>query len=1048
MARPPAYTLTASDGTGLRLAYLDARVVVQGPLALTQLRLAFDNPQDRTIEGRFAVTLPDGAAVSRFAMKIGEAWQEGEVVERLTATRIYESFLHRRVDPALLEHDAGNRFRARVFPIRPFERKELIISYTQAQTDPRAPLRLPLLGLPRLDALYVRLIFDEGGKERVVNFVRRGYTPEGDLLLGEASPPISTGVRSASIVGARVVLAADPDVAATASPPITGWTVLLDTSASQAVGFAQRVRGLRPLIAELAARAGRDVEIEVVAFDQERVTLYRGPASGFGDKHIDGAITRGALGASDLAGALLGAKRAEAGWRVLLISDGIATIGPTHAAAAAATELRAAGAPRIDAVVTGSASDPTALRAIVVPALTGPSTGSVVDGAQAVRTLVDRLHAPNLYGVDVLVPGSLRVWPARLDGVQPGDAVMIYAELAEGTPLRVRFSGAPLREQTVATASIERPLLERAWRSAQIGELVARHDRLAETDAQRAALRAEIVDLSLAHRVLSPFTAMLVLETEDDYRRFQLDRRALSDILVVGDAGVEVLRRDLATTLGAAAKPGPGEPPAPLVAPQELAAVDSDGDSLNDAIDACPMLPEDLDGVADWDGCPDVLSFDSCQVKLSDKIYFARRSAALDPRTRRALRDVVDTLNAAPDIDLWVDGHADSKEVDTNKRSKHLSQRRVAAVVDHLVKAGIDPARLEPRGMGEEVPIADNRTTEGRAANRRVEFNLKECVRWPDPFVGASRIGAEPPLAGEFQAVDAALQRDPAEALRLARAWWDAQPGDVLAAIALGRAYAGAGQRTAAARAYGSLIDLSPSRAEFRRHAGQRLEAIGAIDLAVDTYRAAALQRPDHPTSHRLLAFALARLGRHAEAFAALQVGLAQQYPPGRFTGVESILREDLTILGAAWIRSEPAARPEVERQLSAHGLSPASRSSLRFALMWEADATNVDLYVRDAGGRSPRSNLRGTRGVRVGTAAGYGPELVVLTDPGRNYPYTVEVVYTGRGAMGHAMGVVQVLEHDGHGRLGFSTLPFVLMNERAGLELGMVAGPLVATGG
>ena len=50
--------------------------------------------------------------------------------------------------------------------------------------------------------------------------------------------------------------------------------------------------------------------------------------------------------------------------------------------------------------------------------------------------------------------------------------------------------------------------------------------------------------LSLAHRVLSPFTAMLVLETEEDYRRFELDRRALADILVVGDAGLDVLQRD------------------------------------------------------------------------------------------------------------------------------------------------------------------------------------------------------------------------------------------------------------------------------------------------------------------------------------------------------------------------------------------------------------------------------------------------------------------------------------------------------------------------
>jgi len=101
-------------------------------------------------------------------------------------------------------------------------------------------------------------------------------------------------------------------------------------------------------------------------------------------------------------------------------------------------------------------------------------------------------------------------------------------------------------------------------------------------------------------------------------------------------------------------------------------------------------------------------------------------------------------------------------------------------------------------------------------------------------------------LEGRFLAVDEALGREPGEALEMARAWWAEQPGDVLAALALGRGLAAVGQRSAAARAYGSLIDLAPSRAEFRRHAGQRLESVGALELAVDSYREAVLLRPDH----------------------------------------------------------------------------------------------------------------------------------------------------------------------------------------------------------
>ena len=74
-------SLTASDGTGLRIVSFQARAVVEDPLAFTELRLTFRNPQNRQIEGNFEITLPPGAAISRFAMRQGDHWQEGEVVE-------------------------------------------------------------------------------------------------------------------------------------------------------------------------------------------------------------------------------------------------------------------------------------------------------------------------------------------------------------------------------------------------------------------------------------------------------------------------------------------------------------------------------------------------------------------------------------------------------------------------------------------------------------------------------------------------------------------------------------------------------------------------------------------------------------------------------------------------------------------------------------------------------------------------------------------------------------------------------------------------------
>lgn len=143
----------------------------------------------------------------------------------------------------------------------------------------------------------------------------------------------------------------------------------------------------------------------------------------------------------------------------------------------------------------------------------------------------------------------------------------------------------------------------------------------------------------------------------------------------------------------------------------------------------CRNRPEDVDGDKDEDGCPDLLKIDNCQIKLSDKIYFKFNKWDIDPRSFKVLDEVKDTLNAAPDIKIWIEGHTDSKG--SNKYNKTLSQKRVDSVRDYLVKAGIASDRLEPIGWGEEKPLTpdSNKTAEGRAANRRVEFNLKDCKK-------------------------------------------------------------------------------------------------------------------------------------------------------------------------------------------------------------------------------------------------------------------------------------------------------------------------------
>jgi hypothetical protein len=227
--------------------------------------------------------------------------------------------------------------------------------------------------------------------------------------------------------------------------------------------------------------------------------------------------------------------------------------------------------------------------------------------------------------------------------------------------------------------------------------------------------------------------------------------------------------------------------------------------------------------------------------------------------------------------------------------------------------------------------------------------------------------------------------------------------------------------------------------------AGERLDRIAdpaAADVALDTYRKALEERPDHPSSHRLLAYALLQRGKYAAAFDAAIDGLAHHYPGGRFAGVEQVLREDLGLIGAAWAHAEPDRRGEIVGRVRAAGGAVESEPSLRFVLTWETDANDVDLHVRDASGEEAfysHPTLASGGQLVADVTTGYGPECFTVRLPRgqRSRAYSVRAHYYSRGPMGYGMGKLEVVEHDGHGGLTFRERPYVVMNDQAYVELG-----------
>ena len=146
---------------------------------------------------------------------------------------------------------------------------------------------------------------------------------------------------------------------------------------------------------------------------------------------------------------------------------------------------------------------------------------------------------------------------------------------------------------------------------------------------------------------------------------------------------------------------------------------DTDGDGVNDEEDKCPRLA----GTRANNGCPEIKEEVKKRIeKAALQIYFAPGSAKLLAKSNKSLNEVVNILQTDTDLKLDINGHTDN----TGKADKNqvLSENRAKSVYDYLLKKGIAEGKLKSAGLGQDQPVADNKTAAGRTKNRRVELLL------------------------------------------------------------------------------------------------------------------------------------------------------------------------------------------------------------------------------------------------------------------------------------------------------------------------------------
>lgn len=182
---------------------------------------------------------------------------------------------------------------------------------------------------------------------------------------------------------------------------------------------------------------------------------------------------------------------------------------------------------------------------------------------------------------------------------------------------------------------------------------------------------------------------------------------------------------------------GTGEPAAPTATPVAATPpppADTDGDGIPDDKDACKDKAGKANDDAAKNGCPEApkmaiapvskVEIVGSEIKIKEKIMFDKGEATIEKDSDKLLDEIAEVIKkSGGDIDLIeVAGHADADGHE--KDNLKLTEARSKAVVEALVKRGVDAKKLRAKGYGEYCPEDPANTPEAHEKNRRVQFAI------------------------------------------------------------------------------------------------------------------------------------------------------------------------------------------------------------------------------------------------------------------------------------------------------------------------------------
>ena len=553
------FAAPGSPAFSLGISKQVVRVVIRDGVAETSVDQTFSNPGSRPTEGWYWFTVPTDAHVTSFALETNGQLIEGEMIEKREALGRYGAAVNAGQDPALLEWVDGRSYRARIYPIPANGTRRVVLKYMQilplVENKTRFVYPLRSDDPVRFDEFALTVdMGDEGPEMRIatsldariedkgqrVSIRRSGYVPQADFQLQfekkTPSQPLrawrfAAGEDQADYVMVRYV----PDLDFSRLSNVQGdVAVVVDTSAAG----DESSRQLRKSMAEAILRAlAPGDRFTLIAVDVGATVLYPekglAPAS---DEEIRRALAQlsghTASGATDIASMFAPALSRLHGAEqpaLVYVGDGASTSGESTPEELTDRLHRSLTGSRARLFCVGVGSD-AQHRVMEHLARAGGGRYLRVDEADAATAqalrLASLIKTPTVTDLEIdLGAGLDQPFMSSSGRLSRGEELVLLARTHHPLPtsamVRGRLAGEEFNRayQVSTTTSVVTPLVPRFWAGEYARSLLGRGD---SPDSERA----KVLELGLNYGLMTPFTSILALDSEQAYLQQGIKRRS------------------------------------------------------------------------------------------------------------------------------------------------------------------------------------------------------------------------------------------------------------------------------------------------------------------------------------------------------------------------------------------------------------------------------------------------------------------------------------------------------------------------------------------